>query len=339
MCGMLMYENFHLVSMPTTRPRSSPSLHKSSDADEPDMTARDRRMLKYFQKYHYVPPVRKDGVVSMIPAKECGIGPDFEAFFQLNSYQRSANNEDKFIYESLFRVSNMTMSKNDSKDNDLVSTVSSSSPRPAPAGTFVEIGAFNGMQESNTRFFEICLGWEGLLVEGQPRNYHGVLRDRPLAHKMSFAPSCDAEYEKVNKTIQFSNYPMTNSGLKGHAKTYDAKPMIDVACGPFSPVLEDIFTHAGNHINLFSLDVEGSEKLVLDTIDFSKVKVDVFMIEIANNHCPVNGHCEVRNQVRRKMESEGYKRYENLVPKSDIYVHRESPFQLPSTFIAVSSTV
>jgi len=163
------------------------------------------------------------------------------------------------------------------------------------------------------------------LVEGNPVNYQGVLHDRPLAHKMSFAPSCN----EWNKTIQFSKYPMANGGVKGYAKTYDAKPMVDVPCGPFGPVLEDIFSFAGKRINFFSLDVEGSEMLVLGTIDFSRVQIDVLMIEVQNSHCKKNSRCEVRQQVREKMASEGYQMYSGLVPKSDIYIHPYSPFHVP----------
>lgn len=35
-------------------------------------------------------------------------------------------------------------------------------------------------------------------------------------------------------------------------------------------------------MNFFSLDVEGAEKLVVDTIDFSRVQIDIFMIEVQN---------------------------------------------------------
>jgi hypothetical protein len=97
--------------------------------------------------------------------------------------------------------------------------------------------------------------------------------------------------------------------------------------------LEDIFEFTNKRINFFSLDVEGSEYRVLQTIDFSKVFIDVMMIEIQNNYCP-RDKCEVREQVRKKMASEGYRRYEGLVPKSDIYVHPKSPFQLPSSYEA-----
>ena len=277
-------------------------------------SAKDKeiRMVKYMQNYSYVPPTNSTTDVMHTTTKiECGLAPNYTEFFGLNSKFRSANNEDKWMYEHFFK---------DTK-------------AAAVKGTFVEIGGFNGMDESNSRFFENCLGWEGLLVEGQPDNFEKLRKNRPLSHKMSFAPSCDAEYERVNKTVQFARYPFLNSGLKGHAKTYDAKSHVDVPCGPFTPVLEDIFEFANRQINFFSLDVEGSEYRVLQTIDFSKVFIDVMMIEIQNNHCP-RDTCEVREQVREKMTSEGYRRYEGLVPKSDIYVHPKSPFQLSSSYKA-----
>ncbi len=289
-------------------------------AEEGDMTALDRRMLKYYQSYFYVPSVQSVSYLRDFPAKECGAAPAFEAFFGLKSDQRSRFNEDKWIYENFFLEK--------SNENIMGNNV---------PGTYVEIGAFDGMHESNSRFFEVCLGWQGLLVEGQPGNYRIVLHNRPFAHKMSFAPSCDAEYEKVNKTVQFANYPLTNSGLKGYAKSYDSKPHVDVPCGPFTPVLEDIFAFSNKRINFFSLDVEGSEELVLKTIDFSKVMIDVIMIEIMNNFC--NAKCEVRERVRQRMSSEGYLRYERVIRNSDVYVHPKSIYQLPSTFKAANANI
>ncbi len=289
-------------------------------ANDEDMTALDRRMLKYYQSYLYVPPVQSVSYRQDFPAKECGAAPAFEAFFGLKSDQRSRLNEDKWIYENFF----LEKSNENITGNNV-------------PGTYVEIGAFDGMHESNSRFFEVCLGWQGLLVEGQPGNYRGVLHNRPLAHKMSFAPSCDAEFERVNKTVQFANYPLTNSGLQGYAKSYDSKPHVDVPCGPFTPVLEDIFAFSNKRINFFSLDVEGSEDLVLKTIDFTKVMIDVIMIEIRNNFCEAK--CEVRERVRQRMSSEGYLRYENLIPNSDVYVHPKSIYQLPSTFKAANATM
>ena len=78
------------------------------------MTALDRRMLKYFQSYFYVPPVPSDTLRQDFPGKElltrkslrdkiCGAAPAFDEYFQLKLNERSANNEDKWIYENLFK--------------------------------------------------------------------------------------------------------------------------------------------------------------------------------------------------------------------------------------------
>jgi hypothetical protein len=53
-----------------------------------------------------------------------------------------------------------------------------------PKGTYIELGAFDGKTESNTIFFDKCLGWEGLLIEGQSDSYEKVILNRPHAVKL-----------------------------------------------------------------------------------------------------------------------------------------------------------
>ena len=293
--------------------KGSNSNNIGSNDDENDLE-RMKRFWKYSQTYRYIPPASRYDYIP-VPAKECGAGPDFDPWWKLSGKDRSRLGEDKFIYETFFKNQNNNFT-----------------------GTYVELGAYNGRIESNTRFFDLCLGWKGLLIEGNPENYEKTIFNRPYAHKMSLAPSCSAEYEAVNKTIQFYRYPMTNVGLVGHAKTYEKKPTVDVPCGPLSPIFEDVFAEdtengAGSllpTLDFFSLDVEGAEMLVLSTIDFQAVRINILMIEIDNDHCK-GAQCQVRKDVRAKMEAEGYKRYERLVHASDIYVHPESPFQIPES--------
>ena len=149
---------------------------------------------------------------------------------------------------------------------------------------------------------------------------------------MSFAPSCSAEYEAVNRTIPFYIHTQANSGLPGAAKTYQGRTTVNVPCGPLGPVLQDIFGSNHQDITFFSLDVEGAERLVLDTIDFETgPRIHVMMIEVVNNYCPLHQFCLVRNQVREKMAAHGYIRHEGLVRASDVYVHPESPYQKQTT--------
>jgi len=263
-----------------------------------------KRFWRYHHTYQYIPPASRYDYVP-VPAEECGAGPDYAPWWQLHEGLRSRLWEDKFVYETFF--------KHHSGFN----------------GTYLELGAYDGSQESNSRFFDLCLGWKGLLIEGNPENYQKTIGNRRHAHKMSLAPSCSAD----DDTVQFYRYPITNVGLVGHAKTYAGKPTVDVPCGPLSPILQDIFAddrRGRPTLDFFSLDVEGAESLVLSTIDFQAVRIHVLMIEIDNSDC-VNDACEVRKQVRAKMAAEGYQRYERLVVASDIYVHPQSPFQIPAS--------
>lgn len=274
-----------------------------STSEKSARSSRGSRLFKYFQTYRYVlPAVRMFD--SPVPAKECGKGPDFDAFFKLNYQVRSRMNEDLFIYNTFFKGRNITNNR----------------------GTYVEMGAYDGTQESNSHFFDKCLGWKGLLIEGNPGSFQKIVASRPFAHKMNLAPSCSAEYEKENKTIPFYWHPLTNSGLVGKANALAGKPTVDVPCGPLTPILEDVFQN--QTIDFFSLDVEGAEPMVLDTLDFSKVRINVMMIEAQNNFC--RKQCASRDKVRQRMQQEGYLRYEGLVHASDIYVHPESPYQIPT---------
>ena len=65
--------------------------------------------------------------------------------------------------------------------------------------------------------------------------------------------------------------------------------------------------------------------MVLNTIDFTKVQIDVIMIEVRNADC--QDVCPKRDQIRALMPTLGYKLYSNMVQASDIWVHQDSPYQ------------
>jgi len=269
-------------------------------------TTKEKILDKYRKRYEYYTP-NSSNIGSydtdnkgIIVNPTCGSSPDFYDFFSLSKINRSGRKEDCRIYERFFKDA---WESNEFK------------------GTFVELGGFDGMRESNSRFFEHCLGWEGLLIEGNPDNYRRMVLNRPLAHRMSFAPSCNHDGENVT----FSQRAGTDSGLPGYAFHDKGRNIISVPCGPLTPVLEGVFGQ-NPHINFFSLDVEGSEDLVLSTIDFDRVKIDVFLIEVMNRNC--QDKCELREKVRERMKKNGYIMKRIFVPGSDVYFHPNSTFQL-----------
>ena len=72
--------------------------------------------------------------------------------------------------------------------------------------------------------------------------------------------------------------------LKTRHKTkwIEPKRVDKVPCWPTSAYLADYFRRSQQrqHIDFFSLDVEGAELRVLETIDFNKVTIDVFLVEV-----------------------------------------------------------
>jgi hypothetical protein len=63
-------------------------------------------------------------------------------------------------------------------------------------GTFVEFGARNGMDHSNTYSFEKFMGWKGLLFEVDPREYPDLERNRKKSH-VTNGPICPSTMGNV----------------------------------------------------------------------------------------------------------------------------------------------
>jgi hypothetical protein len=98
-------------------------------------------------------------------------------------------------------------------------------------------------------------------------------------------------------------------------------------------VLLDVFP--GGRVNFFSLDVEGAEPLVLGkAIDFRRVFIEVLMVEQFNSLClPPPEECESREKSREIMRQNNYILYDNLVRKSDVYIHPHSDFNFSSIML------
>jgi hypothetical protein len=196
--------------------------------------------------YQYTPPKERFGEELSAAAQECGTSPDFNDYFAQNLSVRSRLNEDLIIYNRFFKQRFATAS-----DEDKMKMKSDF--------TYVELGGFTGRDESNSRFFDRCLGWQGLLIEPNPSAFPILVQNRPYAHRMSFAASCSIQEEAMNKTVSFltTTRPFSNAPQLGteNAAAYKGRKAVDVPCGSLTPVLLDLFP--GGHVSFFSLDVEG----------------------------------------------------------------------------------
>jgi len=276
----------------------------SNNADQQSFAASKlERIAMYKERYKYQPPAPYTNHTVRDTLR--GVSPDYTTYFTDGTIKyRSRNSEDKTIYEIFFK---------ENADNDI-------SPIK---GTVVEMGAHNGLQESNSHFYDICLGWETLLVEGNAILWEKLIANRPRTHRFSYAPSCSEEDELVNKTVKFDKTIWTNGGLADGSVTtaYTGNNItgtIDVPCGSLTKVLKDILN---GHVSFFSLDVEGAEPAIVQNIDFDKVFIEIMMIETENNFCERGKPCTTRTAFRKTMEEEGYFMFENMIKASDVFIH------------------
>jgi FkbM family methyltransferase len=163
-------------------------------------------------------------------------------------------------------------------------------------GFFVELGACDGIEYSNTLFFERELGWKGVCIE--PNNdYFARL--------------------KKNRRCHVSNALVSDvSGVeKEFAMTGAAGGILDENAGPFTrggrvvckttttleAVLDDV--GAPSIIDYLSLDVEGHELAILSTFPFHKYKFRCMTVE--HNAPHVGPTMQMR--IRGLLEANGYR--------------------------------
>eukprot|EP00282_Hemiselmis_andersenii_P045308 CAMPEP_0172050480 /NCGR_PEP_ID=MMETSP1043-20130122/2630_1 /TAXON_ID=464988 /ORGANISM="Hemiselmis andersenii, Strain CCMP441" /LENGTH=372 /DNA_ID=CAMNT_0012709535 /DNA_START=207 /DNA_END=1325 /DNA_ORIENTATION=+ len=190
-------------------------------------------------------------------------------------------------------------------------------------GVFLETGALNGKLYSNTLNFEDELGWKGLLIEASPHSYKELVVNRPNqinvhaalcneARTVHWADSRDTKGGKfvnaaVNGIVEFMapqfKKRFWGSGVGAPNNVTGAvtfgQPLL---CVPLAAILD---MYGFSKINWFSLDVEGGEFEVLQSIDFSKVSFDVVNIE-------ADGKNRQKDEdVRKLMESKGFRLYKH----------------------------
>ena len=203
---------------------------------------------------------------------------------------------------------------------------------------FLEMGAYNGLEDGLSYLYESCLDWKGYLIEANPMIFPYIIRHRPKADKLLLAPSCPFD----NQTVNISGVKRPDGGIIGmireDIKYYDN---YKVHCGPLQMYLNDLFV---NRIDFFELDVSGSELTVLNNLDWSKINqydntkgvgksefgyltIDVFMIEMGDPMCVWNKkYCEKTEKIRKIMFEQGFHLIVGLSRTSDVYIHKDSKY-------------
>ncbi len=147
---------------------------------------------------------------------------------------------------------------------------------PYAKGTYVDVGAYDPVQESNTYIF-YERGWNGLAIEPQPAYATRFRATRPRDTVVECAVSDATQTETMRlwwgASSLSSDWPIPE-------KLPDGKPVgrLQVQVRRLDHILLDHPQFQGD-CDLCSIDVEGYEFRALRSIDFSVFMPKVFVIE------------------------------------------------------------
>jgi FkbM family methyltransferase len=190
-------------------------------------------------------------------------------------------------------------------------------------GFFVDVGAHDGVSINNTLHFEKYNNWKGINIEPIKKVYDKLVNNRPNNINLNLAVcNNDGETEFICNT----GYTEMISGIKDNfdSRHWQRLQNENKIMGSTTEIikvntkkLETICDEYNiSHINYLSIDVEGAEFEVIQSINFDKVFIDVIGFEnnYDDNSIPIIKYLEDNNFV--------------MIHKSlDIFmIHRKSIF-------------
>jgi FkbM family methyltransferase len=179
---------------------------------------------------------------------------------------------------------------------------------------FVEFGAADGFNLSNTFLLEEKFSWQGILAEPAKIFGEDLKRNRPNSNI-----SLDCVWSDSNSELIFNETPDapffstlfeyrnsdSHHNSRKQSKRYKVKTIS----------MNDLLTkyNAPNHINYLSIDTEGSEYKILSSLDWNRYSFDVITCE--------HNYSSQREDILRLLTNNGYKRiFEFLSLYEDWYI-------------------
>ncbi|MDO9438424.1 FkbM family methyltransferase [Hydrogenophaga sp.] len=192
-------------------------------------------------------------------------------------------------------------------------------------GYFVELGANDGVTQSNSLYFEKHRGWRGLLVEPTPHNFLKCRKNRASRSSVYCAACVSFEYDQEFVRIAYSNLmsapvnlesdisdPMAHAQL-GERFLRDQETVFEF--GAVARTLNDLLLDAAapSVVDFLSLDVEGAELEVLKGIDHERFRFRYMLIE-----------CRDFPRLSSFLQAHGYAFVEKLSSQDYLFAARQS---------------
>jgi FkbM family methyltransferase len=158
-------------------------------------------------------------------------------------------------------------------------------------GYFVELGANDGIKQSNSLYFERYRGWQGLLIEAAPQNFLKCRKNRAKRSTAYCAACVSFEHDQEFVRMVYSDLMSTPISSKSDISDPSAHAMlgsqylqngeINFEFGAVARTLNSLLLEASapKQIDFLSLDVEGFEQEVLKGVDHETFRFKYILVE------------------------------------------------------------
>ena len=190
---------------------------------------------------------------------------------------------------------------------------------PNRNGFYVELGANNGISQSNTFKLQKVWNWSGLLIEPSPIRYAECVANRSFANKPQIRCAACVPFDYSEKFVEIDyvdlmsvarGLDVTDMNASAHADL--GEQFLDSALRHTYGALARTLTSLLDEVNaplsfdLLSLDVEGNEHAVLKGLDFNRYQPKWILVEVR----------QVDHLISCLLESNGYIEYKRLSENS-----------------------
>ena len=163
-------------------------------------------------------------------------------------------------------------------------------------GYYIELGAHDGITQSNTYLLEVFKDWKGVLIEPVANLYTSCVLNRSETNNIFRCICSSFEEEMANKSKKITNMGLMSiindkfnlrnfSNHKVKAEKYINEQGLDTKQEVSLKTLDFLLksVNAPKNIDLLSLDVEGYELQVLKGINFKDFSFKLIVIEVQKN--------------------------------------------------------
>ena len=170
-------------------------------------------------------------------------------------------------------------------------------------GVYVEFGARDGVEHSNTYYFEKTYNWTGILVEPDDRELKKITINRPNAHIYTGVAVCPVGTTEVTFAIS------SNRGWSGIHNSYDDKRWYNTVISQKTLPCVDLNEICPENVDYMTVDTEGSEVEILRTFDFTSHNVKIIQVE-RNMKTQLQRNEE--KQLTQFMSKKGYEKIKQI---------------------------